>query len=221
MGGPRRFSSAASGFFVFVSVFVFVFAGALLFGAPGCSPGSRGGEPPPAATPGSSGSSAVLPSASAIARPPSPRLSDPLWIRARDEDPLERARLAEAVGAAELLLALEDGGQVAETALAALPFADDADSALGKLGSMALVAPPSELPPLLESILGVAGRPARPREPLDPEGARACADAMVTIASRTSLPRDTRALAVSAARALAERGFGDRARIPSDLDPNP
>jgi hypothetical protein len=126
------------------------------------------------------------------------------------------------VGATELLLALDDGGQVAETALAALPFADDADIALGKLGSRALLAGPSDLPQLLEAILVIAGKPARPREPLDPEGARACAEAMIAIASRKSLPREARAVAVSAARALAERGFVvDRSRIPSDLDPSP
>jgi hypothetical protein len=188
----------------------------------GCSPGSRGGEPPPAASKGTSrGSPAAAPSSAEAPRPPSPRLSDPRWVRAKDEDPLERARLAEAVGAAELLLGVEDGGEVAETALAALPFADDADLALGKLGSKALSAAPPELSPLLEAILAIAGRPARPREPLDPEGARACGEAMVTIASRTSLPREPRALAVSAARALAERGFVDPARIPSDLDPKP
>lgn len=145
-----------------------------------------------------------------------------MWIRARDEDPLERARLAEAVGAAELLAAVDDGGEVAATALSALPFADDADIALGKLGERALAAGPAELPPLLQAILGIAGRPARPREPLDPEGGQACADAMLSIAARTALPKEVRALAVSAARALAERGFRvDRARIPTDLDPIP
>lgn len=190
----------------------------MVLGALGCSPGSRTGEPPPAASPGAASSASAPP----VAKPPSPRLSDPLWIRARDEDPLERARLAEAFGAAELLLALDDGGQVAETALAALPFADDADIALGPLGLRALQAAPSELSPLLETILAVAGKPARPREPLDPEGARACAEAMLAIASRTSLAREPRALAVSAARALAEKGvIFDRSRIPSDLDPNP
>ncbi len=186
----------------------------------GCSPGSRRGEPPPAASPGSSAVGGP-PASAQPPKPPSPRLSDPLWIRGRDEDPLERARFAEAVGASELILGLDDGGQVTDTALAALPFADDADIALGKLGSMALTAAPAELPPILEAILAVAGRPARPREPLDPEGARACGAAMLTVASRTSLPREPRALAVSAARALAEKGFVDRARIPTDLDPSP
>jgi hypothetical protein len=188
----------------------------------GCSPGSRRGEPPPAASPGSSAVGGPPASAQPLApKPPSPRLSDPLWIRGSDEDPLERARLAEAIGASELILGLDDGGQVANTALAALPFADDADIALGKLGSMALTAGPAELLPILEAILAIAGKPARPREPLDPEGARACGAAMLTVASRTSLPREPRSLAVSVARALAEKGFVDRARIPTDLDPSP
>jgi hypothetical protein len=41
----------------------------------------------------------------------------------------------------------------------------------------------------------------------------------VALAADTSVPREERAIAVSAARALAERGYLDRARIPSDLDP--
>jgi hypothetical protein len=142
-------------------------------------------------------------------------------LRARDEDVLERARLAEAVGATELLLGLEDGGDIAATALSALPYADDADLALGKLGQMALAAAVHEasLAPLLEAVHAIARRPARSREALDPEGARACGEAMLTLAGRMSLSRESRALAVSAARALAERGFVDPGRVPSDLDP--
>jgi hypothetical protein len=184
----------------------------------GCSPGPRGGEAVPPASASSSAPPGSPPLASA--RPPSPRATDPLWIRARDEDPLERARLAEAVGAAGLLLGFSDGGETAETALLAMPFADDAEIALRRLGEAALVADAASLPGLLEAIHGIAGRPARAREPLDPEGARACGEAMVSLAGRASLPRETRALAVSAARALAERGYVDRARIPAELDPN-
>lgn len=182
----------------------------------GCSPGPRGGEAvPPASSSAPPGSPPL-----ASARPPSPRATEPLWIRARDEDLLERARLAEAVGAAGLLLGFSDGGETAETALLALPHADDADIALRRLGEAALAADAASLPGLLEAIHGIAGRPARAREPLDPEGARACGEAMVSLAGRASLPREARALAVSAARALAERGYVDRARIPAELDPN-
>lgn len=157
--------------------------------------------------------------ASASSRPPGPRDGDPRWQRARGDDPLERARLAEAEGAAGLLEALDDGREIAEAALLALPYADDADLALGPLSQRALAAPPADLGPLLQAILEIAGRPARQREPLDPEGARAAGQALLALAGRGALPPPTRALAVSGARALAGRGYVDPAAIPGDLDP--
>jgi len=147
------------------------------------------------------------------------RERDPRWQRARGDDPLERARLAEAEGAARLVEALDDGGEVAATALLALPYADDADLALGPVSQRALAAKPADLAPLLQALLEIAGRPARPREPLDPEGARAAGEALLALARRRDLPRDLRALAVSGARALAARGYVDPAAIPADLDP--
>ena len=147
----------------------------------------------------------------------SPRLRDPRWLQARDPDPLEKARLAVAVGAAELAAALADGGETADTALAALPYADDADVALGRLAELTR-AESTRRHRVLVAVLGIAGRPGRPREPLDPEGARRCGDAMLVLAADAALPREDRALALSAARALAERGYVDRARIPASLD---
>jgi hypothetical protein len=144
---------------------------------------------------------------------------DPLWQRARGEDRLERARLAEAVGAAALLDAVDGGGEAEAAALGALPYADDAEAALGALAERALVADPASRARLLEAILAIAGRPASPRDPLDPDGVRACARALLVLAARADLPRDDRALAVSAARALADKGFADPARVPADLDP--
>ncbi|MGK3993413.1 thiamine biosynthesis protein [Sorangium sp. So ce1024] len=174
----------------------------------------------------SAASASSSPSASATAqpsaaapRPPSPRLTDPRWRRAADDDPLEHARLAEAEGAAGLLAALEDGGDIADAALRALPYADDADLALGPLAERAAAAPASSLPPLLDALLGVAGRPPRPREPLDPDGARAAAAILLELSGRRDLPPEQRAVAISAARALAERGLVDPRRIPADLDP--
>jgi hypothetical protein len=189
----------------------------------GCSTGGRPGE---AALANSSAAAAAGADASTgsgatarAARPESPRRSDPLWLRAKDEDLLERARLAEAVGAAGLLEGLEDGGDIAETALAALPYADDADLALRRLGELALAAGPAEVDAILDAILAIAGKPPRPREPLDPEGARACGAALITLAGKQALSRESRARAVSAARALAEKGYVDASRIPGDLDP--
>jgi hypothetical protein len=158
--------------------------------------------------------------ASASAAPPaeSPRKRDPRWIQAASDDPLEKARLAVAVGAAALLDGVADGGETAEIALAALPFADDGEAALGPLADRAR-GDAAARGRILAAILGIAGQPRRQREAIDPEGARRCAEVLVALAKDASVPREERALAVSAARALAERGFVDRARIPSELDP--
>jgi hypothetical protein len=129
-------------------------------------------------------------------------------------------RLAEAVGAEELVDALDDGGDVAKTALASLPFAPDADLALAPLALRASTAKDAaERRMLLETLVAVAGRPRDQRDPPDPEGARAAAATLVEIARRSSLDREDRALAVSAARALAEKGWIEAARVPADLDP--
>jgi hypothetical protein len=152
------------------------------------------------------------------------RLRDLRWTLARGDDPLDKERLAVAVGAAELAAAVDDTDEIAAAALAALPFADDAEVALGKLASrLGSTRAPSGWrttwqAAVLTSILGIAGQPRRPREPLDPEGARACGEALLAFAVDPGHPHDERALAVSALRALAEHGTVDRARIPSDLD---
>jgi hypothetical protein len=189
---------------------------------------TRGSETATTSPPGPVGQSAsASPSASAnaapvipaVARPDSPRLKDPRWQRAGGEDPADRQALADALGATGLVEALDDGSEIARTALSALPLADDADLALGPLARRALAASGADLGAILEAILGIAGRPAGAREALDPEGAAEAGEAMITLASRTSLPREQRASAVSAARALAEKKIVDPARIPRDLDP--
>jgi hypothetical protein len=175
-------------------------------------------DPSPSELSPQNASPVVSGSAAASARPPSARLSDPLWQRAQGDDPLDRARLAEAEGAARLVDALEDGGEIARVALLALADADDAEIALGRLAQMALDAPAGQARSILEAILAIAGQPVRPREPLDPEGVRACGEALLVLASRAELDRSDRAIAVSAARALAGKGLLDESRIPGDLD---
>lgn len=201
-------------------------AGALLVFTGACRPASK--------APGEAASSSAISSAAPGAAPTSqstltplsrapdpqsPRLRDPLWLAARGEDDLERQRLAEAVGATGLLLGLEEGGEPARTALLSLPYTDDADHALARLGELSLIENGSGLSLLLESVLAIAKRPQDAREPWDPEGTRACAQAMLTLAKRSSLPQPDRALAISAARAFAEKGLLDTADVPSDLDP--
>src|SRR5690606_18750197 len=133
------------------------------------------GEPSAAPASGAPGGASAQPTALPVrppARPASARAADPRWRLALGEDPVERARLAEAEGASGLLDALDDGGEIADVALLALPYADDADLAFGPLAERALAAPPATAGPLVRALLEIAGRPARPREPLDPEGAR-------------------------------------------------
>ena len=155
----------------------------------------------------------------AAVTPQGARASDARWIAARDEDPAALMRLAASEGATGLLDGLDDGGETAATALRALPHADDAEGALGRLGARAAAATGEQRGPLLATILAIAGEPRRQREALDAEGARSCGEAMISIASRADLPREDRAAAVSAARALAEKGYADPRKIPGDLDP--
>jgi hypothetical protein len=159
------------------------------------------------------------PPSAALPPPVNPRLTDPLWLAARGEDSLDRVRLAQAAGASGLLEGLDDGGETALVALAALPEAPDAELALQRLAEVAASKAPANLHAVLETILAIAGEPRRSRELLDPEGVRAAGEALVELAGRTGLAPEDRALAISAARALAERGYVDEARIPTDLDP--
>jgi hypothetical protein len=152
-------------------------------------------------------------------RPRSARLDDPRWVHAMGEDPAGKQALADAVGAAGLVEALEDGGEITKTALEALPLADDADAALGPLARRARAADSGDLASTLEAILAIAGRPATARETLDPEGAAEAGAVAISIATNESLPRETRALAISAARAFAEKRIVDPAKIPAVLDP--
>jgi hypothetical protein len=175
-----------------------------------CRPAPATSLPPPPPPPASS---SPLPSPHE-----NPRPHDPRWIQARSDDPLEKARLAVAVGAAGLLAGLADGGETAETALQAIPFADDAEIALGPLAERLRVEP-GRRRQILAAIVGVAGQPPRQREPLDPEGARRCGEVLIGLAADASVPREERALAMSAARALAERGYVKREKIPADMDP--
>ena len=192
---------------------------AVLLGLVGCGGEQVGMALPPSGSPPASAPVVASALASSALPAPSPRRGDPLWLRARDADPAERMRLAIAVGASGLLDGVEDGGEIAATALGALPYADDAELALGRLGELARADGGGLRRALLGAILGIAGQPRRQREALDPEGVKRCAEALLVIAVQASLPRAERALAVSAARALAEKGYLDATRIPGDLDP--
>jgi hypothetical protein len=104
-------------------------------------------------------------------------------------------------------------------ALAALPFADDAEAAYQRLGEIVRQVDPATAGPVVRAILDMASRPRRQTEPLDPPGVRSCADALLALAQRNSAPKGVRATAISALRLLAERGAVVVPAIPTDLDP--
>jgi hypothetical protein len=142
------------------------------------------------------------------------RASAPAWLAAREGDAMALARLADVAGASGLLEGVEDGGDVRHTALLALPYAEDADVALGRLAERALTEQGADRQEVLTAMLGVAHRQRDQREPLDLEGARRAFDIALALSQRASLAPEDRALAGSIARALAERGFGDAAKVP-------
>lgn len=207
-----------------------IFIGAALVGC------SRGQPPPdahaqplvasasvePSVGPTPPSGSVVAPSSTSSPSPtasPTARAADERWQRAGGEDLADKQALADALGAAGLVDALGDGGGITTTALACLPLADDADAALGALAKRLLEATNESREPYLSALLGIAGRPARAREVVDPDGAAQAGDAVLSIAKNDALPRDHRALAISAARAFAEKKIVDPSKIPSDLDP--
>jgi len=150
---------------------------------------------------------------------PGARAADERWQRAKGEDLADKQALADALGATGLLEALDDGGDITTTALECLPLADDAELALGPLAKRVIAATNESREAYLKALLDIAGRPARAREAIDPDGAVEAGAAVLELAKNTSLPREHRALAISTARALAEKKIVDSAKIPTDLDP--
>src|SRR5688572_11758659 len=88
----------------------------------------------------------------------SERTKDELWRRALERDPIDLARLADREGAGGLLEALEEGGPIGLAALAALPFAADADTAYQRLGEIVRQLDPAVAAPVLEVIVDMAAR---------------------------------------------------------------
>jgi hypothetical protein len=143
---------------------------------------------------------------------------DEAWKRAMLGDPIDLGSLADREGAMGLLAGVEQGGEIGVASLHALPYADDADLALRRLGEIALQTDGVVQQDVVDVIERIAARPATQTEVVDASGARACADAMLELARKTSLRKETRARAISALRLLAERLVVDPTQIPTDLD---
>jgi hypothetical protein len=146
------------------------------------------------------------------------RAKDPLWQRALDGDRVDLSRLADREGASGLVDGLEEGGPIGLTALASLPYAEDAELAYRRLGEAVALSDPDDALPFVETILALASRRRRQTEPLDPPGMRSSADALLEVARNKSAPARTRAASISALRMLSESGAVQAAAIPTDLD---
>lgn len=149
------------------------------------------------------------------AKAPDPRFaSDPFWLAAASDDPLDLAALGEHEGAEGLLEALEQGGGVGLVALHALPYTDDSELALRRLGEIALQTKDQTQLDVLGAIRAIAQDMAARGEPLDPGGPEACIEALVLIAKDGS-PKQNRLEARAALFAFASRGAVSPSRIPA------
>jgi hypothetical protein len=139
----------------------------------------------------------------------SPLENDPLWQRAARGDVIDLARLADREGAAGLLAGVEQGGRVGLTALAALPYAEDAEIALGPLCALAARMPAERVGPVLVALEGILGRPVLPTERLDAEGLLSCRAGLPRLESSAGLaPADRDRVGNS--RALLEEWLNGR-----------
>lgn len=134
--------------------------------------------------------------------------NDPLWQRAgAGHAEIDLMRLANREGAAGLLEGLRVGRSVGLTALAALPYAEDAELALNRLCE--LLARPGDQPPnpnlaVLRSVHGIAARPPRQREALAASGYAACVPVIQRLVKLPNLDAERHDLASSAAGSLLE-----------------
>ena len=139
---------------------------------------------------------------------PSELAKDALWKDAQRRQPIDLQRLANREGAAGLLRGVELGGSLGLAALAALPYADDGELALGRLCEITRAGGPARLEPVLRAVHGVVSRPPKQAERLDLDGYRQCASALDQIKGKAGLSLRARDLALSARAMLAEHGIG-------------
>jgi hypothetical protein len=177
----------------------------------GCKRSPRPTDPPPPPA-------ALVPDAGL--QPNSAVADNELWKSALADpaDPIELGRLAEAEGATGLMVGFEEGGAVGLVALAALPFAEDAELATGRLAEVLPRLDPAGLAAVLDCIEGIVQRKRTQTEPLEPLGLRACFDALLLVSQRKETSAEFRARAVSVARLVAEIGPYDAGLLPTEFD---
>ncbi len=168
----------------------------------------------PGQGPGASATGPTAPSASAsVVR--SPR--DPAWDVARASgDPLDVAALARAERAPNLLAHIDDA-EYGGVARAALSEARDAELALPGLAAR-VRAGGATAERDAELFLSIVSREPSYGEPLDVDGLSTALGDLDAVARDKDRPERIRAIAVSIARRLSERGVKLSQPIPSDLD---
>jgi hypothetical protein len=159
--------------------------------------------PPPAAAP-------VAPNPAAAVAPPADSrfAADARWTRAAGGAPIDLEILAKYEGAMGLVEGAEIGGETTRTALAALPFAPDAEVVVGRICDWLRGTSVAHAAVFLEAIHGVAVRPPRDAESLDPSWQPRCATALDQFVARSGVSASDHDLAVSARRLIDEHGLG-------------
>lgn len=136
--------------------------------------------------------------------PGPPRADDALWQRAAGRDPIDLQALADREGAAVLLAAVERGGDVGLTALAALPYADDAELALARLCQLSELLSGAPRHSVLVALQSVAAAIEPGGERLAGGELAGCDAALARVATDAKLPPGDRDLAASVRAALGE-----------------
>jgi hypothetical protein len=135
---------------------------------------------------------------------------DPRWVRAAQGAPIDLELLAKSEGASGLMEAAELGGKAARIALAALPYAPDAQVGVGRVCDWLAGVESRGAKPFLEAIHGVAAHPPTPTEPRDPTWKGRCDTALADFLARGDIPPATYDLADSARRLIDEHDLGNR-----------
>ena len=141
--------------------------------------------------------------------------TDQKWVDAREGDPLELARVADAIGGDDLAEVAGDAKKNEvdrETAIEALAFVDDPTPALETLARVA-AAGGKTADLALQTIADVAPKQA-PVEEVEPTAWRACGEGLLA-AAPTIRDVARRKLLITALLALADRGALERSAIPS------
>ncbi|HMR05326.1 MAG TPA: hypothetical protein PKA88_06100, partial [Polyangiaceae bacterium] len=123
---------------------------------------------------------------------------DPSWRNARGKDALRVAELADREGASGLIEGVRLGGWIGLVGLQALPYAADAEVALGPLCMLAKEAGDSARAHILRALLSVAQRMRADVERVAAEDITSCLSTLASLSSAKHVPPSQRDLADAA-----------------------